>query len=185
MKDLARPRHEAFHFLQDIRNAANIVEKESSDGAMKRSAEGATWAFKEITERFIDPHAETNPILAAYGYAMLSIFMLDLFQTGQALSISQHREISSLKNMLRRKRQSMRGELSGKARRANRKWVAHAEELSHQIRKENDGMSAQRIAREINDRWKLADPPPDDRTVYAHVRDMIASGKLSPARKKR
>jgi hypothetical protein len=108
------------------------------------------------------------------------MLMINSFNAGARLMRYEFGEEELFRSRQKQHQQSARGQLSGKARRANRKWVPHAEELAKQIRREDPKVTPPRIAAEINVRWKLADHhPPGQETLVGHIREMIKTGTLA------
>lgn len=139
-------------------------------------------AFEELDKYFIAPLALTNPAVAKLGYEKLALLMTASFAAARyKASISFWMGLLA-DQIWAHAKQAIRGRKSGAARRENRKWVPHAEELAHQLRGEDGGASAPDIAAEIHAGWKLADPElPAITTLTAHIRQMIRAGTLAPA----
>jgi hypothetical protein len=71
------------------------------------------------------------------------------------------------------------GTKSGEARKANRRWTAHAEELAIPRYERDENASNDIIAGEISGSWKLADVHcPGVRTLSKFVSELRAAGKL-------
>lgn len=78
------------------------------------------------------------------------------------------------------------GKRSGMVRRANRKWVEHAEEIAIGYVAENPIASRPKIAAEILSRWKLSELLlPTFETIEDHLTVMITEGRLPESVAKR
>ena len=90
-----------------------------------------------------------------------------------------------LENAEKRKRRAMSeggrkgGKQSGKARKENRPWVAHATELAQAIFSKLPKASDEDVALEIHNRWKLEYPPtPSVRTLLRFFNELREAGTL-------
>jgi hypothetical protein len=186
--DYSAARDDAVRYLEWIRDnlpTRGLFEEygDRYDESRAALAKELVYAFEQLAERFIEPHAVIDQAIADHGYGMLRALMACTLNLGDWARIKEYMEQERYKASTHRHKQSERGQRSGEARRANRRWVVHAEELAKQIRKENPYLKPPGIAAEINVRWKLADrDPPSYETLVGHIRGMIKIGALAPGK---
>jgi hypothetical protein len=145
-----------------------------------------------ITSRGIDAGipvgSSTFPLIEVYFADLKSAWPTVVPDTTDCGSMAgrgqHHRALPSSRNdelraTLRTELGREGGTKSGEARKANRRWTAHAEELAIAGYERNANASNDIIAGEISDCWKLAEVHcPGVRTLSKFVSELRAAGKL-------
>ncbi len=125
----------------------------------------------EIFLRNVKEEPEIALQAYAYGLAMGAYF-------------SPQEALAETDCLLHKARQSKSGKASGDKRR-NKPWRKHASELAQKIRAEDHSLSQDRVASEIEARWKLRLICPTHSTLKKFVANLERTGELPTISRKR
>jgi len=136
------------------------------EGEPSRIANRALYAFKELAERFIEPHARTNPALAAHGFKMLGLLIEESFNAGLY-------GVSSVRGFTERERHRARSSAGGKGsgessrKRQAERWSGKALSLAIEYVASNPKYSQDDLASHI--KFMLDDLAPTHGQIKAVI----------------
>jgi hypothetical protein len=171
--DYRASRGEAARLMERIKDAIdkNLQYeglKDKDREKLSATAKAIFYAYEELAERFIEPHATTNQAVARHGYVLLLVLMANSFSAGGLLIDTGGQELELLQH---RARSSNGGKTNSIGRRNKQaeQWGDKGLSIAKKYVATNPGYSQDDLATEI--KFKLDDMAP----THGQIKNVIST----------